>query len=98
MSSNRPRKKGKVIEAIRDCINDGVFTVDHEWIVTFLSLSRGDEYLSCLLLYRYAFLDDRRTRDALSSGARVAKTTSYAPYAAGPVRGLGRANCDGTFN
>ena len=34
MSSNRPRKKGKVIEAILDCINDGVFTVDHEWVVT----------------------------------------------------------------
>ncbi len=34
MSSKRPRKKGKVIEAILDCINDGVFTVDHEWIVT----------------------------------------------------------------
>jgi PAS domain S-box-containing protein len=34
MSSNRPSEKGKVIEAILDCINDGVFTVDHEWIVT----------------------------------------------------------------
>jgi len=34
MTADRPNKKGKVIEAILDCINDGVFTVDHEWIVT----------------------------------------------------------------
>ena len=34
MSSNRPRENSKVTEAILDCINDGVFTVDHEWIVT----------------------------------------------------------------
>jgi len=34
MSGDRPNKKGKIIEAILDCINDGVFTVDHEWIVT----------------------------------------------------------------
>ena len=34
MSSNRPRENGKVTEAILECINDGVFTVDHDWIVT----------------------------------------------------------------
>jgi PAS domain S-box-containing protein len=34
MSSNRPRVNGKVTEAILECINDGVFTVDHDWIVT----------------------------------------------------------------
>ena len=34
MSSNRPRENSKVTEAILECINDGVFTVDHDWIVT----------------------------------------------------------------
>ena len=34
MSGNRPRENSKVTEAILDCINDGVFTVDHDWIVT----------------------------------------------------------------
>jgi len=34
MSSNRPGENGKDTKAILDCINDGVFTVDHDWIVT----------------------------------------------------------------
>jgi len=34
MSSNRPGENDKVTKAILDCINDGVFTVDHDWIVT----------------------------------------------------------------
>ena len=34
MSSKLPGENDKVTEAILDCINDGVFTVDHDWIVT----------------------------------------------------------------
>ena len=34
MSSKLPGENNKVTEAILDCINDGVFTVDHDWIVT----------------------------------------------------------------
>lgn len=34
MNSNRHRGNGEVIEAILDSISDGVFTVDHEWIIT----------------------------------------------------------------
>lgn len=44
MSSNRPRENGKVTEAILDCINDGVFTVDHDWIVT--SFNRAAEKIT----------------------------------------------------
>ena len=34
MNNNRPKGDDKVTKAILDCINDGVFTVDHDWIVT----------------------------------------------------------------
>ena len=34
MNSNRPGENDKVTKAILDCINDGVFTVDHDFIVT----------------------------------------------------------------
>ena len=37
MSDNRPGENDKVTKAILDCINDGVFTVDHNWIVTFFN-------------------------------------------------------------
>ena len=34
MSNNQPGENNKVTNAILDCINDGVFTVDHDWIIT----------------------------------------------------------------
>ena len=44
MSRNRPRENNKATEAILDCITDGVFTVDHDWIVT--SFNRAAEKIT----------------------------------------------------
>jgi len=44
LSRNRPRENNKATEAILDCITDGVFTVDHDWIVT--SFNRAAEKIT----------------------------------------------------